>query len=345
MTGRRSGVVAFCCDAGPSVGVGHVMRCLALAEELAARGCTPVFVADVAGLPLAVRQLDARGFGVVPPGSGVDAYVAAVLACAPVAVVLDSYTLAPDVSRRLRASGLPVMAMVDGEPRGHEADLYVDQNLGAECDPVAVPAGARRLAGSAYALLRDELIRARPREPRTDTRVPVPAVLAFFGGTDAFGAAPVVLRSLAATGLLFRASIVVGRDHLAAELAAVRTGDGQYVTLIPPTDRLAELVLAAEVVVAAAGSSTWELLCLGAATAVVRVAGNQRIGYDRGVASGAVAGLGALDELRGDAVRATGTLARLLTDPAERTRLRRTGWQLVDGRGRERVADALLALT
>lgn len=345
MTEPRAGVVAFCCDAGPAVGVGHVMRCLALAEELAARGYRPVFVADVAGLPLAARQLEARGFGVVPPASGVDPYVAAVLASAPVAVVLDSYVLAPEISLRLRASGLPVVAMVDGETRGHLADVYVDQNLGAEGDVVTLPDGARRLAGSAYALLRGELVRARPREPREDSGVAVPAVLAFFGGTDAFGAAPVVLRALAATGLPFAATVVVGRDDLAAELAAVPLREGQRVTPIRPTDRLAELVLAADVVVAAAGSSAWELLCLGAATAVVRVADNQRIGYDRGVASGAVAGLGALAELRADAAEATGALARLLTDPRERNRLRRTGWHLVDGRGRERVADALLALT
>ncbi|HEX6445459.1 MAG TPA: hypothetical protein VF053_10250 [Streptosporangiales bacterium] len=345
MTGRRTGLVAFCCDAWPSVGVGHVMRCLALAEELAERGYEPVFVADVAGLPLAARQLATRGFGVAPPAAGVDAYVAAVCAAAPVAVVLDSYTLPPGVSRRLRASGLPVMAMVDGELRGYEADLYVDQNVGAEGDAVAVPAGRSRLAGSAYALLRDELVRARPREPRADADVPVPRVLAFFGGTDAFGASPAVLRALAATALPFEGTVVVGRGDLAAELAAVPVADGQQVTPIPPTDRLAELVLAADLVVTAAGSSTWELLCLGAATAVVRVADNQRVGYDRAVATGAVVGLGALDELRADAGRATGTLARLLTEPAERSRLRRTGWHLVDGLGRERVADALLALT
>ncbi|MBO0826802.1 MAG: hypothetical protein J2P24_03390 [Streptosporangiales bacterium] len=340
-----AGVVAFCCDAGPAVGVGHVMRCLALAEELASRGCAPAFVADLDGLGWARERVVRQGFDVLAPASGVDAYVAAVLALRPVAVVLDSYLLSPEVSRRLRASGVPVAAMVDGELRGHEADLYVDQNLGAEDDAVELPDGVRRLAGLEYALLRDDLLRARPAVPREDADVPVPRVFAFFGGTDAFGAGPAVLRALALTGRSFEATVVVGRDDLAAELTAVPLGDGQHVTPIPPTDRLAELVATADVVVAAAGSSTWELLCLGAATAVVRVAANQRIGHDRGVATEAVAGLGALDDLRTRPDAAAMRLARLLTDPAERTRLRRTGWHLVDGRGRRRVADALLALS
>lgn len=338
-------VVAFCCDAGPTVGVGHVMRCLALAEELASRGYAPVFVADLDGLAWAREGLVRRGFEVLSPASGVDGYVAAVLALRPGAIVLDSYLLPPDVSRRLRASGAPLAAIVDGEPRGHEADLYVDQNLGAEDDTVELPDGARRLAGLEYALLRDELVRARPHAPREDADVPVPRVLAFFGGTDAFGAAPVVLRALAVTGRSFEATVVVGRADLATALAAVPLGDGQHVTPVPPTDRLAELVATADVVVAAAGSSTWELLCLGAATGVVRVAANQWIGYDRAVATKAVVGLGRLDDLRTNPAAAAGPLTRLLTDRAERTRLRRTGWQLVDGRGRERVAEALLALT
>lgn len=339
-----AGVVAFCCDAGPVVGVGHVMRCLALAEELGSRGYASVFVADLDGLAWARERLVRQGFDVLAPACGVDAYVNTVLALRPAAVVVDSYVLSPEVSRRLRVSGVPVAAMVDGELRGHEADLYVDQNLGAEDDAVALPGGARRLAGVEYALLRDELVRERPASPREDADVPVPRVLAFFGGTDAFGAAPVVLRSLATTGRSFEATVVVGRDDLAAELAAVRLGDGQQVTPVPPTDRLAALVATADVVVAAAGSSTWELLCLGAATGVVRVADNQRIGYDRAVASKVVVGLGTLDDLRRRPAAVAGPLTRLLTDRAERTRLRRTGWQLVDGRGRERVADALLSI-
>ncbi|MQA78466.1 MAG: spore coat protein [Streptosporangiales bacterium] len=333
--------VAFCCDAGPAIGIGHVMRCLALAEELAARGATPVFVADLAGVPWARAQVERRGFAVVAPET---TYVDGVLACAPSAVVLDSYLLPAEVSGELRAAGLPVLAIVDGDLRGHVADVYVDQNLGAEDDDPAVPDGAVRLAGLRFAMLRSEVIGAGPASPDASGETGTPRVLAFFGGTDAFGAAPVLVRALAAAGRPFDATVVASRDDLVRRVGEVPLAAGQQVEVIAPTDRIAALVVGADLVLAASGTSIWELLCLGAAAALVRVADNQVVGYDRTVATGAVAGLGALADVDADPSAAARTLTRLLTDRDERAALRRKGRDLVDGRGRTRVADTLLAL-
>lgn len=85
-------------------------------------------------------------------------------------LVLDSYELDPAGAGALRAAGVYALAIIDGDNRGQVADLYLDQNFGAELPgPGAVPglgAGAglpgRLLAGSGYALLRDTVISARP---------------------------------------------------------------------------------------------------------------------------------------------------------------------------------------
>ena len=327
--------VVFRCDAGPVVGAGHVMRCVALAEELASRGVRPVFVCDVEELPWVREQLDRRGFDVLPASTDVREP-------RPAAVVLDSYLLPPGVSTAWRAEGVPVLALVDGSLRGRVADLYVDQNLGAEQASVDLPAGSRRLAGLDYAMLRDETLAARPAAPPVDGGRGAPEVVAVFGGTDAHGAAPVLVDALAATGLPFTATIVSATDALAAAVRAVPSSGEQHVRPIPPTSRLAELVASADLVISAAGSSTWELLSLGAAAAVVRVADNQREGYDRTAATGAVAGLGALADIRRSPTEATAVLVGLLTSPEDRAAMRRRAWHLVDGAGRRRVADALL---
>lgn len=340
-------VAVFCCDAGPSLGIGHVMRSVALAEELASRGMRPVFVCDVTGVPWAGAQLDRRGFQVVPPERDAAAYLDTVRQVRPAAVVLDSYLLAPEISRGLRAAGLPVLAIVDGELCGHDADLYVDQNLGAEDDAPELPAGAARLAGLRFAMLREEVVGARPRsaDATVSGRDRVPRVLAFFGGTDAFGAAPVLSLALAATRQPFAATIVASRANLVAEVLGVRLAAGQRVHVIPPTDDIARLAADADLVLAASGTSVWELLCVGAAAALVLVADNQAVGYRRTVWTGAVVGLGTLPGVRADPSAAARTLGRLLADSGERAALRCRAWALVDGRGRARVADALLALT
>ncbi|HWD79795.1 MAG TPA: spore coat protein [Kribbella sp.] len=318
------------------------MRCLALAEEVRRRNVELVFFCDAQTVPWAAEQIAARGIEIRPEVHGPEAHVESFRGLD--AVVFDSYDLDASVYRAVRASGLPTVAIVDGDFRGAEADVLVDQNLAAELDHPALPRDSIRLAGLPYVMMRDEILEQRPVQPPADRQDAVPEVFAFFGGTDAFGAGPYVARALAATGLPFAATVVAPGDDLARRIADVELQPHQELTVIGPTDQLAARVRAADLTISASGTSTWELLCLGATAALVCVVDNQVMGYERAVDTRAAAGLGLLSALKDDVTSADQTLKRLLTDPAERGRLARAGWDLVDGRGRERVADALMGL-
>ncbi|MEV4578656.1 hypothetical protein AB0K16_35980 [Nonomuraea jabiensis] len=313
--------VGFRCDAGVRSGVGHLVRCVALAEELRGRGVEVVFLGEVRGSAWARAQLRERGLPLVPAPEGPARLAALARELRLDAAVLDSYDLPGGTGAALRGAGLTVLAIVDGDPLGQEADLYLDQNLGAERRPFPVP--ARRLAGARYVLLRDSVRRLG----RARSAGPVPRVLCFFGGTDSAGVAPAWAGALLAAGVPFEATVVSPTPFEA----------GGPIAVIPPTDRLPELMAGADLVVTAAGSAVWELLHLGVPTALTWVADNQLIGYEELVGRGVAAGLG-----RAADAAAAGVLARLLTDPAAREEHGRRGRGLVDGRGRERVADALL---
>ncbi|MBU2667567.1 spore coat protein [Actinoplanes bogorensis] len=327
-------VVGIRCDAGARTGVGHLVRCVALAEELVTRGVEVRFLSDLGGVEWAEAQLTQRGLPWSPPPVDAAGLVAA--AADFDALVIDSYTLPPEHSAAVRAAGTPVLAIVDGDFRGQTADIYVDQNL----DSVVDVDGALGLAGLDYALLRSAVRTLRPATPPVHVDGRTPKVVAFFGGTDAYRAAPEIAVLLAQTGVPFEATIIGANESLRDELHAVVPCEGQRFDIIPPTDDLPKLLAEADLVVSASGTSTWELLCLGRPAALVWVVDNQILGYDRMMARGFGAGLGRLGHLGADAVD---TLTHLLTDAAARTELARKGWSAVDGRGVERVADALLA--
>ncbi|GAA1591009.1 UDP-2,4-diacetamido-2,4,6-trideoxy-beta-L-altropyranose hydrolase [Kribbella sancticallisti] len=325
------------------------MRSLAFAEELRGRGVEVVFVCDSHLVGWANDQILARGIRVEPAVWTAAEHVMLFERLQVDAVVFDSYDLPAEVYAGVRQAGFATLAIVDGDFRGAEADLLVDQNLGAELDQPVLPEGATRLAGLDYVLLRDEILALRPVEPpalrqsaATGGRRSVPRVFAFFGGTDAYGAGPYVVRALAATGAPFEATVVAPGEDLAEAIAAVPLHPAQHVEVIGPTSHLAQAVAAADLVVSASGTSTWELLCLGATAGLVCVVDNQELGYERAVATGAAAGVGTLAELKADPSKAADVLRLLLTDPMERARLAEAGWKLVDGQGRARVADALL---
>ncbi|TWD81061.1 spore coat polysaccharide biosynthesis predicted glycosyltransferase SpsG [Kribbella amoyensis] len=332
------------CDVGPQRGIGHVMRSLALAEELRGRGADLVFVCDSPTVPWADEQIRARGIPVEPAVWTPEDHLELFGRLGLDAVVFDSYDLDAEVFTAVRKSGLPTLAIVDGELRGAEADVFVDQNLGSELDRPVLPEGATRLAGLDYVLLRDEILQLRPAEPPQPREHAVPKVFAFFGGTDAFGAGPYVVRALAATGVPFEALVVAPGDDLAEAIGAVELGSGQHVEVIGPTSELAKAVIASDLVLSASGTSTWELLCLGATAGLVCVVDNQVMGYERAVATGAAVGVGVLSDLKVDPAPAAAVLRPLLQDPVERARVAAAGWKLVDGQGRSRVADALFQL-
>ncbi|MFG1995876.1 PseG/SpsG family protein [Actinoplanes sp. NPDC048988] len=329
-------IVGIRCDAGARTGVGHLVRCVALAEELVSRGVSVRFLSDLGGVEWAEAQLTQRGLPWHPAPFDEVGLVAATERLQLDALVVDSYTLPPQHTVAVRKTGLPVLAIVDGDFRGQSADIYVDQNLDAVIDVE----DAIGLAGLDYALLRGSVRQLRPLAPPVHTSGRTPKVVAFFGGTDAYRAAPAIARLLAGTEAPLDATIIGANEELRRELQAVKPAQGQRFEIIPPTDDLPKLLAGADLAVSASGTSTWELLCLGLPAALVWVVDNQILGYDRTLARGFAAGIGQLGHFGPDAVT---TLRTLLTDPALRTELARKAWAAVDGQGVSRVADALLA--
>ncbi|HMR48931.1 MAG TPA: spore coat protein [Arachnia sp.] len=328
--------VAVRCDALAALGTGHVMRMIALAEELVARGHRVAFFgrADVAWVEpqLARRSLALHDLG--------EDFAAQTVAWGADAVVIDGYEIPRATGEGARRRGLPVLALVDAGFGTHQdADLYVDQNLGA-----TRPDGleGRWIGGERYALLRDVVLRRR--RPVSASGRSVPRALVVFGGSDPFGGAPVAARLLLDTGLPVEIVAIAASEAVAAQLAALSCGAGQSVTVTAPVDDLPALAVTCDVAVSAAGSSVWELACLGIPTGLIEVVDNQRLGYEAATKELCV-GLGSLDELRTVPGRmaASSELAadRLLGDADARLDLARCAQRLIDGDGRGRVADEL----
>lgn len=332
------------CDAHPTFGVGHLIRSLALGEEMLSRGGRVTLLGDLGGIGWVEDLVTAAGLATIRPADTLPALVTQVWSLDADAVLLDGYHLDPETGAALRAVGIVTVAMVDAEfGAGQEADLYIDQNLGAVPRP-HLPAGSSALAGIELALFRDSVL-ARRRTPPLQEHDPL-RVLAVFGGTDPYEAALTVVPLLLATGHPVTITVIAARPESRARLAHLPQQHGQQVRVIDPVADLAGLAATCDVAVSASGSSVWELLCLGLPTAVVCVVDNQQPGYTETVAHGVVAPLGSLSDLRGEPrarASATDELTSLLTDPHRRAVLAGAGQLLVDGRGRARVADRILA--
>ena len=315
-------------------GIGHAMRCLNLARAWTARGGRVQVL--TAGFPDVVStRYRAADVEVLAPLTGVEAGGAADAALVldharrsgAAWVVADGYHFGERFRTAVGRSTR--MLIVDDHARtgAAGASMILDQNVDA--DPGDYPArgpGCRLLMGTRFALV-DPAFAERGRRDRSG---PATRVLIVLGG----GPRPAwVARVGAAAERLAGGGMevsVVGAGHLGVQRGVTWRGFSG--------DVVGEM-RAADLCVAAAGSTTWEICCAGLPAVLVSVADNQ-LPVARAISgAGAAIDLGWWDGLtEAGIVRAVRRLAR---DAGQRAALTARGIALVDGGGARRVADEL----
>lgn len=307
---------ALRCHADHHTGTGHLVRCLALAEEAVARGHEPVVVGHVGDAPL-VRDLLERGVEVRAVGTAPGEADRVAAAVGADLVHVDTYgEVALD-------GEVPLSNMQDGDYGQRPADLVVDPTLGAELTPAPGLPGRVELRGAAYAPIRKDVAsrHAEWRDPSGSR------VLVTMGSTDPHDLTSTMVRTLLGTDLGLDLTVIVGR-------AVPDLTDLVGVTVRPPTPAFADLALEHDLVVSASGTTVSELACLGVPMAVVRAVDNQAGTYAHVVGMGAAWGLGSVDELV-DPSR----VRELWSRRDGRQELSRLAATMVDGRGAQRIVD------
>ncbi len=327
----------FAPAAGPGIGGGHVMRCLTLAGALTARGARCGFAVNANGAALAERF----GGGLFELHRG--DVQAALAAGAFDVLVLDDYALASEQEWALRGAVKRLVVIDDLADRPHLADLLIDPGYGrTDADYAALlPPDAVCLTGPRYALVKpafaalrtEVLARPVPDAPRR--------LFLSFGLSDIDG---IAARAVVAVRSVFpdqRIDVALGSDADSVPALKARAETDPDLHLHLDAANVADLMAAADLAIGAGGASTWERACLGLPTLTVIVAHNQRPTIQALAKDGALLAV----ELQSPGFEAAfdQALARLARFDV-RQALRGRSAELCDGRGAERVADAILAL-
>lgn len=320
--------VAFVTTANRAIGSGHLRRCLTLAEELADRGAACSF-AVYAGDPAFLPWLRSADRADVRPELTLDDALDHAARQAPVAVV-DSYDVQAGALRRLLDAGCRVLVMDDLVDRPLPATWLLNS-----CEPEESRAydswtNARLLLGPRYALLRSQF-RNLPAREATERAT---RVLVTIGGTDPLRQGERVLSALGQ--LPGRLQIRYIQGALAPDMRSV--AGPHSVEVLKDVQDMAGPMMWADVAVSGAGQTLFELAAAGCPALAIRVADNQRRSgalFER-IGSAVVLAVSASDEAF------LGRLSGLILDRTARERMSRAGRAAVDGRGAERVADALL---
>jgi spore coat polysaccharide biosynthesis predicted glycosyltransferase SpsG len=327
--------VAIRVDGGPDIGYGHLVRSNAVAEEIQSRNgqvsvatATPDVANDIIPAPDDILSLDSRSDPEV---------FCTWLDSEPVDVVFtDAYPVDTDYQRAIR-DRVPLVIYQDDVRHIVCADALVNGNLyGASLEYEFTGPTPQRFQGPDYTPLRAEMRNLAAREPPWRERAE--RAIVTMGGSDVANLTPTVLTAF--DGFDGRVDAIVGPGFSGEQETAIRTAAETVqatVHVARDPDDLPQRMFDADLAVATASTTTYELLALGTPIVSCPVVDNQRrlaSSLDERDAATVLGQEAGEEEFR----RAITTL---VDDPALRRRHRNRGRQLVDGRGVERIVDVL----
>ncbi len=380
-------MVVIRADANSKIGMGHVMRCLSVADALLKRGeevlfvtadDTPVPLLTKKGIPYCVLHTDYADMEAELPElwevlrelpQGAESPDAA-LAQKNTSILVDSYYVTEKYLAALKkrittiymddiyAFSYPVDMLINyniyGEEMGYEKDAaFADTKLllGTEY----VPLREEFSAGAGYAQSRKELSaeteNVTPAEDRLHQtaeqgRTADGGILITTGGSDSFNlAGQLLMEAMKYDALKEKEYHVVSgslNPHIGELQALAQKHENIHIHC--NVTNMAELMAESEVALSAGGSTLYELCAVGVPVIAFSFAENQERLVQTFVKRG-IAQYGGNYRTDGNKMiqNTIAGLETLLEDKNLRSEYRKKARTLVDGKGAERIAEALLS--
>jgi UDP-2,4-diacetamido-2,4,6-trideoxy-beta-L-altropyranose hydrolase len=350
------------------MGVGHVIRCLTLAEALRDLGARCEFICRKHE-GHAVHTIQRHGFVVlemVDPISpeadsaverGITGYALEISTHDDAKetlnlikngsfdwLIVDHYDIDLVWERRMRTIFNRIMVIDDLANRAHDCDILLDQNHGRrERDYIdLVPEHCETLIGPMYSLLRPQFSHLRSLSLNHRFERSCREILVTMGGVDYHNATTEALRAIEASDLPkdSRVTIVLGSNAPWKRDVLLMARQMRIPTrVVIDATNMAQLMSEADLAIGAAGSTTWERCCMGLPTIQTVLAENQR-GIADALSKDGTALVAEGPQL---AIALRDCINQLVHDQAKLRTMSKKASALVDGLGAQRVARRIMA--
>jgi len=342
---------AFRVDSSPTIGTGHLIRCLTLADCLHKSGFECLFICrdfqgadfervaekgfELKRLPASSLENNETWLGMTAEKDVLET-LEAFGETPPDWLIVDHYAIDAQWEKQVRREvpNTRILVIDDLADRQHDCEILLDQTFGRGSAAYTSLVGlqTRLLLGTGFALLRPEFRKIR-EEAVTAKQISDAArhILVILGGSDISQPLTVIGEALLKLSRTheFSATVFCGKTDKAALKPYLDIGE--RIELLEYSDDVANEMARADFAIGAGGGTSWERCCVGLPTLVLTLADNQReisrILCETG------AGLSvdiAVDDIH-DASR------DLLEDTPRLLEMGRKAMDLCDGRGVSRV--------
>ncbi|MCK5098297.1 MAG: UDP-2,4-diacetamido-2,4,6-trideoxy-beta-L-altropyranose hydrolase [Desulfobacteraceae bacterium] len=257
-------------------------------------------------------------------------------------LIVDNYALDYRWERGCRNIANKIMVIDDLADRCHDCDLLLDQNYFTDSEKRynnLVSDESMNCFGPEYALLRPEF-RAARKFAKARSNV-VTRILVYFGGYDHDNLSKMTLKALSCPEFEhLYVDVVVGQNNSYMEnlqtIVSNRSGTRLYIQ----PDEFVELLLRADLCIGAGGTTTWERLCLNLPSIVITTALNQETFIADLDKAGFLCWLGNKDHVSAQTIKTA--LAREIREISQIDNMKLQGRSnMVDGYGALRISEII----
>jgi UDP-2,4-diacetamido-2,4,6-trideoxy-beta-L-altropyranose hydrolase len=320
-------------EASPRIGLGHFMRCFAIAEEARGRGVDVTFLLNALSPPVIDRleAIGASGIGIDGPLGAAADFMA--LGSQNLTrtdwLLIDSYAATADyIALQKNAARVAVIDDLNALERFY-CDLIINPAQAARVVDYERKTQAKLLLGADYALIRREFRANRLASVRGN------AIAVMFGGSDpnrlTGGCAGQIMAALPEATI----DVIAGPAHVHTDELHVLAEANPNMRLHVDPPSVAQVLAQSDLVITAAGGSVGEVAAMGLPALVLVV-------YDNQAAALKACPFPVIDARKGLPADLGAQVKALMDDPVRRTYIAASAHAVVDGHGPRRIVERML---
>ncbi len=320
-------------EASSLIGMGHFMRCFAIAEAAGTRGVEVTFLLNEISEAVAARLAAIGAKGVIVAGplgfEGDFMALAGLNLTRQDWLIVDSYQ-ADEAFIRTLSNGTQVAVIDDmAALERYDCDLIINPAEAAHDFNYRRKSDAKLLLGADYALIRSEF-----REAQTKT-LAQPTIAIMFGGSDPAGLTGQCAQLIQAVLPDVTIRLIAGPAN--RRLDELKAMASERIEVHASPDSVADVLAGCDLVITAAGGSVGEVAALALPALVLVV-------YDNQVAALKACPYPVIDARNGLPADLGDRVKALMADPQARATIAKSAHALVDGWGPARIVEVLFGV-
>ena len=335
--------IVFRVDATKNIGLGHIMRCYALAEEFVKKKNKCYFLSNIDNEIIyeKINKLNIKIMNIyTSPKLKKDLkYLIDFSKNNNVDWVLtDHYDIDSDYIKEIKNNGFKVLSVDDTSQIYYPSDIVLNQNIGSEKLNFNTNKDTKLLLGPKYVMLRDELL-IRERKKFKNNVEKILVTLGGVGYSNLIDKIPKNLKEIIDKNI----EIIVIFPSLnnineKFHLKINKFNNSNFRIVFSP-ENMADLYLESDIAISAGGISCYELAYFGIPNLIISIAENQlNIAKELNEKNVSVY-LGKEEEFDFNIIKEN--ILKLINDNSLRRKMSKNGIKLVDGKGKKRIIEVM----